>query len=384
MKICMFLLSEFTHDARVTKEARTLLSAGHEVTIVALKSKDIPKKESKYGIEVHRINVVLRYILPKGSVFFFIKYLEYIVKAVFLGLIHAFDIYHAHDLDTLPVGYIVSRLKGKPLIYDSHELYIDATKQTKLTRLFWHRIEKALAKKPNVTIMENESRAQIYVQRYNVPMPQTIMNCQKKSIIVSGKKNYLREKYQIDNDKKILIYQGVISPARGMDELLEVMEYFDDKKIVLFVVGYGDYKKQMFKKLENHPQKEQIFIVGPVSLEELPNYTASADIGISLLRNTCLNNYYALSNKIFEYLAAGLPVVFSDFPEMRKVIVGNNVGVVVNESDPQKIASSIRALLNDPEKYEQMSKNAKRIIEEKYNWEIEADKLLKIYSNFEK
>ena len=376
MKICMILMKDITHDARVTKEARTLSEGGHKVVVIALKSKETSEYEKRYNFEVYRIKVHTRYLLPKGQIFFFIKYLEFIFQIVRKFRNIRFDAYHAHDLETLPIGFILARLKDKPLIYDSHELYIDWETHHPMARWIWYHVEKLLASRTYITIMETESRGRVFSKRYGVSLPLVIMNCQYLNL--QKKSNIIRESLPISAEEKIIIYQGKIAPSRGIDVLLESMKYLQG--MVLVLIGFGVYKETLSKKLQDHKNKEKIFILDEVPWEELATYTASADIGVFSLQNDCLQYYYALSNKLFEYLSAGLPVVFSDFPEMRKVIVENNVGLVVDETDPKAVAKAIHYIMDNPSIYSEMSQNAKRIVKEKYNWEIEGKKLLNVYA----
>jgi len=379
MNVLMFLMTEFKHDARVTKEARSLTDAGHQVRVSAILDKETQEIEKRDNFIIERVNLRLRYTLPKGNIFFFIKYIEYIYRVFQQYKKQEIDIYHAHDLETLPVAYLLSKANKKPLIYDSHELYIDQARHGKMRRWVWYHIEKFLAPKTFETFMETESRGKIYAERYKVKQPTTLMNCQYFNFIESS--NKFREILPISQDEKIILYQGGIEKDRGCDILLDAMHHLDNR--VLVFLGNGVYKETLREKAEQHPKCDNIFVLDAVPWEELYQYTASADIGAFPLQNVSLQYYYALSNKLFEFLSAGLPVVFSDFPEMRKVIVDHNVGFVVDETQPQQVAEAIDKILDDTELYQKMSANAKRIIKEKYNWEIEVSKLLDTYKRIE-
>jgi len=159
--------------------------------------------------------------------------------------------------------------------------------------------------------------------------------------------------------------------------LLDAMSHLED--VALVFLGNGGYKQTLREKAINHPKSENIFVLDAVPWEQLAAYTASADLGVFPLQNVSLQYYYALSNKLFEFLSAGLPVVISDFPEMRKVVVDNNVGIAVDETNPKEISDAIGTILADPDLYTIMSENAVKIVREKYNWDIEVKKLLDVY-----
>ncbi|MDZ7725177.1 MAG: glycosyltransferase family 4 protein [candidate division KSB1 bacterium] len=377
MNICMFLMTEFIHDARVTKESRSLINAGNSITLIALKDDTVSEFEIRESIIIRRIKLFTRHILPKGTIFFFIKYLEFVLRSVYSTKNATFDVYHAHDLETLPIAFILSKLNNKPLIYDSHELYVDCVQHGKVQRMVWYQIEKFLAPRTTMNIMETQSRANVFAQRYKIASPHVIMNCQYLNI--ENNTNFLRQNLGIPESIKIIIYQGQIAPSRGVDIIIEAVKSLPD--VVLVLIGHGPYRFELRKKVDPKVLDKTVFILDPVPWEELAKYTASADLGIFALQNDSPHYYYALSNKIFEYLSAGLPIVFSDFPEMRKVIVENNVGRVVNEKKPSDIAGAIREILSNPKLYHQMSENAIKTVKEKYNWHIESEKLLNLYNS---
>ena len=378
MKILMLLMTEFTHDARVTKEARSLVNAGHSVVVAGIKDREADAIEKRERFIIRRTRLFTRYRLPKGNFFFFIKYIEYIIRTVWEYKDKNFDAFHAHDLETLPAAFFLAKLNSKPVIYDSHELYVEQGRHSQLRKLVWRTIEKALAPRVTATFMETGSRARIYAERYDVEQPMVLMNCQYLNI--EKRQNMFRELLAIKDDERIMLYQGGIEQDRGCDQLLASMQYLE--RTALVFLGNGGYKEILRKKAAMHPKSEKIFVLDAVPWEHLAAYTASADIGVFPLQNVSLQYYYALSNKLFEFLSAGLPVVFSDFPEMHKIIVENNVGLVIDETDPEAIAAAVKTILNDNELYAEMSRNAVRIVKEKYNWDIEVQKLCSVYDKF--
>ena len=113
-------------------------------------------------------------------------------------------------------------------------------------------------------------------------------------------------------------------------------------------------------------------------MAELPGYTASADIGVQPIENTCLNHYTTDSNKLFEYVIAGLPVVATDFPEIRKIVKNNAIGFLVPANDEQALSETIVELLSDRELLENFSNNAK-ITAQNLNWEAQEKCLINLY-----
>src|SRR5699024_9767763 len=124
--------------------------------------------------------------------------------------------------------------------------------------------------------------------------------------------------------------------------------------------------------------KDKVFFHEAVRQDILFHYTNSADLGIHLMENTCLNHYYALPNKIFEYIQAELPIICSNFPEMKKIVSDFNVGEVVESNDISKIAQLINDILSNDDKLNFYRRNC-IITKDILNWENEKEILLNIY-----
>ena len=374
----MFLLNEFTNDLRVLKEAKSLIQNGYFVRIIALKGDSTLAAEIIEKIEVERIDLWTRKLLPKNYFSWFIKYIEFIFKAFTKGCKLKPSVVHCHDLPTLIIGYCVGRILKVTIVYDSHELYYDRNFPLIIYKA-WYYIEKFLIKRIDYLIVENDSRGKVMQNRYNIQDSISIRNCQYLNLLKNNK--FLREKLGLNDKNKIIIYQGVVSKERGLEIAIQMMQYLP-QYYVLVIVGFGEYNVILNEKLAKL-SISNIFLLGGVSLNELPKYTSSADIGVSFIQNVNLNHYYALSNKIFEYLSAGLPVVFSDFPEMKKIIIDNEVGFVVDETNPKEAALAVKKILSNPSLYKTMSYNAKNIVKNRFNWEFESQKLLELYNKID-
>lgn len=148
---------------------------------------------------------------------------------------------------------------------------------------------------------------------------------------------------------------------------------------ILIILGDGDIKEELKELAESLSLADRIIFLPSVPMNELHNYTTSADLGILPYEKVSLNNYYCLPNKIFEYMTAGLPVVASNFPELKKIIEEEKIGYVFDETNPDDIAQKIRLVFSDPGKYFQMKENSLKAVKNKYNWRNEAKKLIKIY-----
>jgi len=376
LKILMCLMNEFTHDLRVLKEAKSLVKSGHEVHVLALKDDKTPVFEMIEGIHVQRVYVRCRHKLPKGNLFFLIKYIEYVIRSISQGIKIKPDAVHCHDLNTLLIGMRIRRKLKIPVVYDSHELYLDRNYPF-LIHWLWKNIEKYGIKRADKVFVENPSRGKILEERYGIAGTVPLRNCQY--LQVEQKNDRLHRELKLEKHQKIVLYQGVITKARGMDQLLNMIQLLPEN-IHLVIIGDGAYIPEIQKRIEKEHIK-RVHFLGLIPLKELPSYTASADIGISLIQNINKNHYYALSNKIFEYMSAGLPVVFSDFPEMHRVITEEKAGFVINETSPAEAANAVVKILLDEELYQKMSRNALNAVRNTYNWEKEVKVLTEYYDS---
>lgn len=380
----MILYNNFSSDSRVLREAKSLAKAGFDITILAINDKNLPEFEIKNNIKIKR---VLKMYGPFIRPHLLRKRRSWLIEAAKLVQHEVADVYHSHDFNTLFLGWYAASKNKARLIYDSHEYLLGIKKMTKFKNLFdrifyplflfgWKLHEKFLIKKADVVITVNRVIAQALVKKYKIKKPYVIMNCEDIKPIKTS--NILRKKFNISQNKKIILYQGGFAKGRGLFNLIKAMEFLPDN-FILVILGNGDIKEELKKLTKELKLNKKIIFVPAVSMEELPSYTTSADLGVLPYEKVSLNNYYCLPNKIFEYMSAGLPVVASNFPELKKIIQQEKIGYVFDETNPQDIADKIRLIFADRNSYLQMKENTLKTVENKYNWQKEAQKLIKIY-----
>jgi len=365
-KVCVIAFSNFSLsvDGSKYRIAKSLVDAGYDVTVLAIKDAKTKSREIIDGIKVSRIDGRNRPI----------KFLKFLFSA----LKQKPDIYHSFDLKTLPLAYFVSRINRSKLIYDSRELYVESMRDKELPKVYKRimtSVERFLIKRVDGIIVVSDARADILVQRYGIKRPTVIFNCAPYKEY--RKTTIIRDLLNIKDDKRIVLYQGIISRGRGLENLVSAARYLDDAVVVL--IGDGNLKGELIRKVKEEDLEEKVKFIDAVPYEELLDYTMSADLGVHPIQNTCLNHYYCAPNKLFEYLMAGLPVAVSNFPDMRRIVENEGVGETFDPEDPKDIARVINNILNDEEKYNIMSGNALKIAKERYNWEMESRKMLEVY-----
>jgi len=291
------------------------------------------------------------------------------------------DIYHAHDLNTLPVAWWAKKKLGGKLVYDSHELFVERNRlkeASMITKWLMHRVEGFLVKCADEVITINESYANILAKWYGIRAPHVVKNTPQK---LSSKVRHvdLHRLLNINSNIRILIYSGAITFGRGLESIIEGLKFLSGVHFVILGYGREEYKLKLIRIAQECSVDRNITFLGPVDAHMVPAYIAGANLGVAPIINTSLSYYYCLPNKLFEYIAAGIPVAASDFPELRKVVLGHELGAVFDPEDPKDIARAIDFILSDPERYQRMKENARKAARI-YNWENESKKLLTLYA----
>jgi len=381
-KVCMFVLHDITYDSRVKREAKTFSQAGYKVKILDFGDKRTSRSRNLNGIEVSRIRILTRG-LPKNTFFRGVKYLEYLWSACRQAVRERADVYHAHDLYPLVPAFLGARLRGAKVIYDSHELWTEQAGISKSVAKVWRKIERFLLPRVDAVLTVNEALAEVLHVEYGAKeKPVVVMNCQPHAN--PGRTLRLAEflKNRGIQGKRIVLYQGALKPGRGLSQLVRAFEFLEDD-IVLVLMGDGALKQELSVLVRRLGLDTRVWFHPPVPPDVLLTYTASADLGVVIYENTCRNNYLCLPNKLFEYLAAGIPIAMCNFPELRKLLRKYEIGREFDPSSPRSIASAIQFCLADPVRYEQMRVNTQKALLE-YNWENEAAKLLEVYRSLDR
>lgn len=286
------------------------------------------------------------------------------------------DIFHFHDPELLPWGALLRWRTGKPVIYDAHE---DLPKQiytkpwipqklrgpiSSVVRL----IEKSLAKKLDCVITATES---IYDQ----------FTCARKRVVIKNYPLPMRVGEVEQGSKNLILYIGGVSYLRGYSEMVKMMDYIPREiNAELHIIGALQHialEDQNTAVLE----KKKIFLHGRIPFEEVKRWLSKGKVGLVCLHP--IENYReSLPIKMFEYMAAGLPVVATNFPMWEEIIDGNECGFTVDALDPHEMAQKVAWLLSDGQLHKQMSHNGMHAFREKYNWHVEEQKLLEVYRAF--
>lgn len=367
-RIIISVTSDLTTDQRVNRAATTLKQAGFRTIVIGrvLKtSAELPPRRYR--------TIRFRLWFTKGPLF----YATYNIRLFWFLLWHHADILYSNDLDTLLPNYLISKIKRIPLIYDSHEYFTgvpELENRPKIKKI-WKKIESYILPKVKFAITVNQSIADLYKNEYGTEFS-IIRNVPEVSLPFLDEPQEIRKQLKLPTDKKIIILQGAgINIQRGAEEAVEAMKYLP--QCVLLIVGSGDIISELKNQVREMQIVDQVIFVDKQPLSILRKYTHSADIGLSLDKDTNLNYRFSLPNKIFDYIQAEIPILASNLPEVKNVIFTYDVGRISENHDPEKIASLLNEMLNDSKQQIIWKRNLNNAAKE-LNWEKEQEKLIKI------
>lgn len=286
------------------------------------------------------------------------------------------DVVVAHDLPMLVVGRTLAREFGARLVYDSHELYCEQ-EFSRGQQISWARVERRHIHACDRVITVNPSIARELKARYGLGDVQVIYNAERVGPL-AARSWYLHERFSIARQHPILLFQGGLSAGRNLVELIEAMALIEDCPVHLVVLGDGQLAEILEALVARRRLSARVHFHPAVAQADLLAITASADAGVIPYQAICLNNFYCTPNKLFEFIAAGLPILASDLPELRRLVVGHDVGQVFDLSSPEKIARAITDFFSDSERIDTWRDNL-RVVREQLSWQCEGERLKEIY-----
>ncbi len=409
-KILVLVWNSFTNDKRVLQISESLLKNDYVVSVIAAKAVQGLKVEDKIHfkdkeLKIIRIPLFSSLYSKRGSEVYkkksgdkkdktmwqklidgiknssvrmilvsFLNWLSFNLGLLFMGIKHQPKIVYCNDLNTLTIGFIVSRLFKAKIIYDSHELWMEGGaygKSTLLRKWMWRNLESYLIKRVDEVIVTTSMRAQVLEEKYKISGVNVIRNSPHYQEIKD--KTLLRD--NIPDDKVLFLYCGALKQERGILQVLEIIARIPEAYLVY--MGSGDGRMSLLEKIEKKGLSNRVFVRNPVSPLDVVSYASSADVGLQLLSNININHYSTISNKLLEYIMAECAVIASDFPEIRKIVVGNDLGLVVDPEDEEQVFNACKLMVEDRVKLANFKRNSAKA-KKNYCWEQDELLLLKL------
>lgn len=358
-RIIVSVSNDITTDQRVHKVCQTLFDLGYDVLLIGRKLKNSLELESR-DYKCKRIKLWFN----KGFLF----YLNLNLRLFFILLFKKSHYLLSNDLDTLLANYSVSKIRNSKLYYDSHELFTEVPEleNRNFVKNIWLKIEKICFRKIFKAYTVCDSIADFYNNKYNLDFK-----------VIRNLPYYNHESISYDKRDNIIIYQGALNKDRGLEIMIESMTNINDYKLI--IVGKGDIENYLKKLTQELNLDDKVEFKGQLKYQDLKTFTQKSKLGLSLERNTNLNYYYSLPNKVFDYINCGTPVLCSDFPEMSKIINDYNVGETFSGSNAIELGKVISDILGNTEKMQKYHENCEAASKE-LCWEKEREKLVNLYS----
>lgn len=366
-----------THDKR---ELRVAMELGYETLVVATSKcgktvfEDRDEEFKVIRIPTRRFGTG-RFAIILGRIWAIILFIR-----VINGL--NAQIISGHNYEGWLFGYLGRKKNYTKLIYDSHEFELFQNGSTAFRRIIIRQIETFIFKHTDLCYTVTDSIAEELRRIYKLKKkPLVVRNIPEKYEVNTSNVERIRENYfqslDINQDGIILMYHGGFTSGRGIEQAIEAVSKSNNTGLVL--LGFfldSSYEDYLYRLIEDSGCKNRICIKPAVHLSELYEYVAAADLGIVLSRNTCLNHYYSLPNKLFENIQSLTPVVASDFPEISRIVNGYGVGETIDPDDIQGLIKMARKLQDDS-RYNNWLKYNLLEARELLNWQNEKDILKK-------
>lgn len=344
LKILHLTHTDIRTDSRILKELSALENSGlYQLSAIGIAEYGAGHGvNTLHGARVISINLHCRSLrwMPRTfrHIFVYVEMFLRILRSAWHIRPH---LIHCHDTPLLPLAVFLAWIFRAKLIYDAHELESNKNGQSKFISLATLLIEKTCWSHLSGFITVSNSIMLWYQTRFSRKDSALILNSPMINDSLSKAKvnRYFHDLYEIAEDRLVFVYLGLFVSGRGIEKLLEV---FSNQKISSHIVFIGrGPQREIIEKFAGSNSK--IHAHEAVPHEQVVDLVEGADYGLCFIENVSLSDYYSLPNKLFEYAFAGVPVLASDFPDMRKVIEGYELGAVT-DSDLNSITNSIAAL----------------------------------------
>jgi glycogen(starch) synthase len=296
------------------------------------------------------------------------------------------DVHHGHDVEGLVAAVAAAKRTGALVVYDSHELYPESARHARqgAPARFWLRsLERRLARQAVALVTVNKSLEEILRKSLGFTRSVVVHNAPPRWTPPDPAPDLLRERLGLPPDALIALYHGGFSAYRGLEELAEAILEPGLEAVHAVFLGYGKQRAMLDLMAADPRFGGRLHVLDAVPPSELVPWVASADVAVMCIQPSTLNHVLSTPNKLFEALAAGVPVVVSDFKEMREIVLGNPegpLGTVCRPTEVADIARAIRQVVELPAtETAALRSRCLRAAHERWNWETESARLVALY-----
>lgn len=326
-KIIVSAFSNLYTDQRIEKICRTLHEKGYAIELIGNTWGGKEKLSRPYPVS--KIQLISKSLKTAYFEFNWKLYRELKKKA------DEETILYANDLDALLPNYLIAKKKQIPLIFDSHEIFSEMPAiQGKMSQKLWRYLEKKTLPSLHFMITASSSYAEWFQNQYGI-----------QAAVVQNAPRKFNFSIEIpENNPKIILYQGVINPFRGIDKAILAMHHLEN--VIFKIAGDGPRKKEYEQLVVKENLQDKVVFLGKLLPEDLRKVTLIADCGMSIEENGGESYYYSLPNKVLDCIQARVPLILSDLPEMQKIQHQYNIGEIIKDHSTESIAHAIQIVLN--------------------------------------
>ncbi len=369
-KVISLVANGFQNDNRVQRMAESIQEISFDVAIVGWLKGQLKEREVINNVPVHRIRTKSQKWKRSNKIIGLIQFIDFCICTI--RQYKDFDIWHCNDFEAFWIGLWAKLFNPKiTLVYDSHEYQKERLGTPFYVKWVIYWVEKLFISKAKIFITVSPGIAKEYQKLYKIRDYSLVRNT--PHAMIANKANIFREKFKIRSNQKIFLYQGMVSQGRGIENMIEAFKSRSNDQAVLIIMGQGKIENWVKDQIKN---SNIIFHHPYVSYQEIPNYTGSADVGLNTAVNNCLNHYYCLPNKLFEYIQSELPILTNNLFDCKSLVEEYVIGSVIQEYTPDGINKAIDGMLTqDLSDYQQNLKKAKAIL----HWDEEKKQLQRAY-----
>lgn len=376
MKVLHLTHTDIRTDSRILKELSALEATGlYELYGVGMAEHGTRGElKALHSAKVTSINLFFRSLrwLP-GLVRHAMVYVEMLLRAFIQGLAVNPRLIHCHDVLLLPVAVTVAWVCRAKLMYDAHELESDKNGQTRLNARCTIAVEKWCMRRVSGFVTVSPSILSWYGKHFEIKESALVYNSPVFSRnpitqLSSFGERYFHRKYDIPEDRLVFVYLGLLMPGRGIETLLNVFSMPDVSAHVVFI-GRGSLQDSITSQAL---MNDRIHLHDVVPHNQVVPLVRCADYGFCMVEKVSLSDYYSLPNKLFEYAFAKVPVLASNFPDMRQLIEQFGLGMCA-DNDLNSITKAVVRLQG-----EQRRRITSDI--EVLDWHAQAEKLTALYA----
>jgi glycosyltransferase involved in cell wall biosynthesis len=399
-------------DSRTHRLATTLAERGHDVTILARAGNRLPLDTTSHDVRIRRVEVSAADALPlPGPVRRRLRdptgrraerlggwsprLVSRVARAARVALAARAqaramaaiapdaDVVHAMAFLSLPTALAVSRRRGgPPVVYDARDIYADAANVARLpaiVRRAFARSERRSARRACRVVTVNDAYADVLESRLGPPRPLVVMNCATAVELPEERGRLIHDALGLDLTRRVVLYHGGLSRDRGIEQLVAALDDLPGD-VVVVLLGYGELRAAMEAKAADPVLRGRLRVLDAVPPSALLATVASADVAAMPIQPTTLNHRLTTPNKLWEAMAAGVPVVASDLPGMSAIVEETACGVLCDPTSPAAIAAAIRTVLDAPDEVRAAyGRRGRRAVKDRYNWGAQVATLLGEY-----